>query len=146
MIERQRIPVAAVAPRQRQAVSKPSIPMQRQRAAVQSPVATEEIAIRRGRGLNYSSLCDKIWNNAGEEGIKTKDDLERAIRESNITLVPDTATWDMAVSAYMRNKGDSVKDIVAQRGKGSFDSMVRLWIDSLNHIFDNLRKTCTVKK
>ena len=89
--------------------------------------------------MNYSTLTEKVWARA-ENGIKTKDDLERAIRAANINSLPEEADESMAIAALLHNKGCSASEYISVRGKRNFQSMITLWQAKINIVLKEIRR------
>jgi len=105
-------------------------------------MATAPVPIKTsGRSLNYSEMCERIWGVSGALGIKSKNDLERAIRDSNVVMLPDKADEDMAIAAYLHNKKeDNIKRLITDRGRQSVSDYVNMWKDKIDVVLENIRK------
>jgi len=128
MLSRRRPDTSAIQPTKRQ--------RQRPEPEIKSVAPTRK---RSGRAMNYSTLTEKVWARA-ENGIKTKDDLERAIRAANINSLPEEADESMAIAALLHNKGCSASEYISVRGKRNFQSMITLWQAKINIVLKEIRR------
>jgi len=113
----------------------------RQKSVEASPKINRESApALKTRLRNFSRACEDIWPHVNG-GIKTKDDLERLIRRSEIVLLPKSADDNAAVAALMVNKGvEGPKEYINKYGRGNFNFMISEWKRRLDVVFDEIRK------
>lgn len=99
----------------------------------------EETQRSRGGQMKFCAATEAIWPYVNG-GIRTKEDLERAIRQSGIVLLPQEADDNMASAALMHNKGDSQADFVRRVGVGYVSYLIDAWKQKLNIVFEEIRK------